>query len=110
MYAIRSYYGVDVLAHKDDPLTPLVEAVGQRDDAVVFDGGLQIEILLHVAAGKQATEVAVAAIGGHQADGTLFALRITSYNVCYTKLLRRLPRSRSWASATDMIKLLILIS
>ena len=34
--------------------------------------GLEVEILLHVAAGKQAAEVAVAAIGCHQADGTLF--------------------------------------
>ena len=77
MYAIRSYYGnVGVATGKanevSEAVRKAVEGARRRMAAVPLTGGtIPHEI-----------------VGGHGAGRVLLKPRITSYNVCYTKLLR----------------------
>ena len=77
MYAIRSYYVIDDVrraaedAHRD----------GVRPDVRAVELGA----LVVRAAPPELLEELLASVDPHAVD----VLRITSYNVCYTKLLRR---------------------
>ena len=84
MYAIRSYYDVHVAAghledarHGDQDLVPLLMAVG----VVEF---LKIVDIDH-------DQAQGALVPDRPLDLFVQFFRITSYNVCYTKLLRRNP-------------------
>ena len=86
MYAIRSYYAVDLvsLLRETDGLDPRyaqhfeeLEGAARRSLNMI-DGYVRL----------QALESGKSAIRASRVDMDELASRITSYNVCYTKLLR----------------------
>ena len=100
MYAIRSYYGMEVVsrdplvivdfAHTDDGMYQVLESIKDRDISVVFGAGGNRDKLKRPRMG---------AVAGKFAKKIYVTSRITSYNVCYTKLLRLLW-SRNWYKTT----------
>ena len=88
MYAIRSYYGVDMVYH----LAGVTKARtregyfrGNRDVTrnilgAVLESNPGVRRFVHVSSG--------AAVGPASPGKPVDETRITSYNVCYTKLLR----------------------
>ena len=75
MYAIRSYYGSAVF-----PLTVLMKQENASVAANRVPGGLFLQKHINSSQYRQALRPAFDALGS--------PIRITSYNVCYTKLLR----------------------
>ena len=90
MYAIRSYYGV---------IQRNVRMV-----LILVDGQSTVGDLCRKTGNPQLTENALAELekGGfitakvEQHDSLWQESRITSYNVCYTKLLRSMPSLTEW--------------
>ena len=92
MYAIRSYYAA--VGKLDQHLIAFalfeIAVQGQRLDAFVAQDVEQVAaLLLGVAEGQRADRAVVLEQGCDGMQARL-ATRITSYNVCYTKLLRDL--------------------
>ena len=82
MYAIRSYYERE---------TAVAVLLGDRDDqAQVAAGQLALGLLVLLEVHLDLLQAPLEPIGGLQRHELELAqaLRITSYNVCYTKLLR----------------------
>ena len=96
MYAIRSYYGIDhhhIGAAEQAPgAGELLLGAGQSQSAVAAGDAERFEHL-QIVAGMVQTALRLADRDGmgQQEAAAVAAVtgRITSYNVCYTKLLRR---------------------
>ena len=95
MYAIRSYYGLlpelqfaDIVAGGSGVRAQAVDAGGNLVDDFRI---VETESMVHVLNAPSPAATASIRIGQTVAD------RITSYNVCYTKLLRSLTaRAEVW--------------
>ena len=92
MYAIRRYYAPSLNPVSTPDNAKKIAAVAEdadaenakRDGITVLASGLQYEVLT---AGEGAKPSCEDTVRTHY-HGTLIDGRITSYNVCYTKLLR----------------------
>ena len=87
MYAIRSYYGSYALLAQGmalDPDAPALSFFLRSEDYKAPFTWTQREWF----GGITQTANMLRALGLERGDVVAFVLRITSYNVCYTKLLR----------------------
>ena len=98
MYAIRSYYAGRTIYTRRREI-PLAGAVAAAHAVKGVDLHAVLQALELLALGLDGLEglrgLGQLGIGGqHREQGRVRADRITSYNVCYTKLLRRPDRGR----------------
>ena len=114
MYAIRSYYAAQIrfgYAVNGYALGDLVKVVDAITDAELaqlieeYEATYDLALAVQKGGDKRQNLLDSARIelgikkflvdGGFQAFTTTFENRITSYNVCYTKLLRRISPART---------------
>ena len=93
MYAIRSYYVIRVLVVEDSPTTRALLVRLFRDDP-------DIDVAGEAKDGLEAIELA-----RRLRPDVIVMDRITSYNVCYTKLLRVLPDDKEFFAGNHLIRL-----
>ena len=97
MYAIRSYYALESSGHAIVQLSTFTRSAATRpwDNLVNVQRPTPETPELLAPAGSLETFFAAMDHGADAVYVGLHAFRITSYNVCYTKLLRLSGRNRS---------------
>ena len=83
MYAIRSYYAV--LPGREEPIE-------NEEDAIAVAEEIGYPVIIKASAGGGGIGMNVV----YNKEELVDTIRITSYNVCYTKLLRSVPTSENY--------------
>ena len=87
MYAIRSYYVLFACtSKKSETIKPLLTA---KDTITVIASGMTCTGCEQTIQGAIEKVPGVGSVTASHQDGKITVIRITSYNVCYTKLLRK---------------------